>query len=84
MNSEIKVWHILSVILVLFVILYLLVKVLQAKEKNSSISFLNYTTDSYLGFSWKWTYSKTGKENMKSLISIQFVLNAENQFVLVM
>lgn len=58
MNFEVKVWHIVSVILVLFVILSLFVKVLQDKEKNSRISFLDYTTDFYSGFSWKWTYSK--------------------------
>lgn len=69
LNFEIKVWWLLIAIAILFALLVIYVKVLDAKEKSNPIPFLSYTTDSVLGYTWEWEYKKTydGKYTIANL-----------------
>lgn len=69
LNFEIKVWWLLVAIAVLFALLLIYVKVLDAKEKNTPIPFLSYTTDSVLGYTWEWEYEQgyDGKYSISNL-----------------
>lgn len=58
LNLEIKVWWLLVAIALVVVVLFIIVKFLDAKEENFSKPFLSYTRDSALGLDWKWEYSR--------------------------
>jgi len=69
LNFEIKVWWLLVAIAILFAVLAIYVKILDAKAKSSPVPFLSYTKDSVLGYTWEWDYSKTydGKYTISNL-----------------
>ena len=69
LNFEIKVWWLLVAIAILFVLLVIYVRILDAKEKSNPIPFLSYTTDFVLGYAWEWDYKQgyDGKYTMNNL-----------------
>ena len=69
LNFEIKVWWLLIAIVVFVAILWIIKRCYTAKENNSQPSFLSYTQDYLLGYSWEWTWEKDwdGKYGVKNL-----------------
>lgn len=69
LNFEIKVWWLLIAIVVFVAILWIIKRCYIAKENNSQLSFLNYTQDYLLGYSWEWTWEKNweGKYGVENL-----------------
>ena len=69
LNFELKVWWVLVAIALLFVALIIYSKILDTKEKNNPISFLSYTKDFAVGYTWEWEYRKTnyGKYTISNL-----------------
>ena len=69
LNFEIKVWWLLIAIVVFVAILWIIKRCYIAKENNSQPSFLNYTQDYLLGYSWEWTWEKNweGKYRVENL-----------------
>lgn len=69
LNFEIKVWWILIAVALIFLALVFIAKYYDTKTKNEKPSFLNYTKDSMLGYTWEWEYSKLydGKYTIKNL-----------------
>lgn len=59
LNFELKVWWVLVAIALLLIALAIYSKVLDAKEKDKPIPFLDYTSDFILDYSWEWDYEKT-------------------------
>jgi hypothetical protein len=53
---ELKVWWILIAIALIVVALIIVAKVYDTKPKSS---FLSYTKDTVLGYTWEWEYKKT-------------------------
>lgn len=69
LNFELKVWWVLVAFALFVVILIVIAKVSDAKAKNNTPSFLNYTKDSVLGYTWEWEYKKgyDGKYSISNL-----------------
>ena len=69
LNLELKVWCVLVAAVCIFVVLLIISKALDAKTKNSALDFLNYTTDSLLGYTWEWEYIEVpnGKYTINNL-----------------
>lgn len=69
LNFELKVWWILVALALLFVALVIYVKFLDTKQESTPIPFLSYTSDSLLGFTWEWEYTKNyeGKYTISNL-----------------
>lgn len=69
LNYELKVWWVLVAIAVLFVLLVIYVKILDAKPNSNPTAFLSYRTDFVLGYSWEWDYEKSydGKYTISNL-----------------
>ena len=69
LNFEIKVWWLLVAIAILFALLVIYVKILDAKDKSNPIPFLSYTTDFVLGYTWEWDYMQgyDGKYTINNL-----------------
>lgn len=58
LNYELKVWWLLIAVALIIVGLFVVAKVFDVKAKNEKPSFLTYTKDSVLGYSWEWEYTK--------------------------
>ena len=58
LNFELKVWWILIAVAMIILALVFVAKYYDEKAKNEALSFLSYTKDSVLGYSWEWEYSK--------------------------
>lgn len=58
LNFELKVWWVLVATALLIIALIIVSKILDIKEGINPISFLSYTKDSELGYTWEWTYTK--------------------------
>ena len=56
LNFELKVWWVLLGIALIIVALIIIAKIYVIK---SNPSFLSYTKDSVLGYTWEWEYKKT-------------------------
>ncbi len=69
LNFNIKVWWILIAIAVIFVALLIIAKIYDTKLENNSKSFLSYTSDYLVGYSWEWTWKKDwdGKYGVENL-----------------
>ena len=69
LNFKIKVWWLLIVIAVIVIALFIVVKISDVYSKDVTPTFLHYTKDNVLGFSWEWDYSKTydGKYTISNL-----------------
>lgn len=69
LNFELKVWWLLIAVALFVLVLFVIAKYYDAKSKNEKPSFLNYTKDSVLGYTWEWEYSKgyDGKYTIKNL-----------------
>ncbi len=69
LNFELKVWWILIAVALFFLALVFIAKYYDAKTKNEKPSFLSYTKDSVLGYTWEWEYSKgyDGKYTIENL-----------------
>jgi phage FluMu protein Com len=69
LNFELKVWWVLAAIALIVIALIVISKVLNARETNQSIPFLNYTKDYVLDFSWEWEYKEIsdGKYSITNL-----------------
>lgn len=57
-NLQIKVWCLLVFGIVVVIMLIILSKYLDRKQENEKPSFLDYTSDSFWGICWEWTYEK--------------------------
>ena len=58
LNFEIKVWWLLIAIAIIVVGLFVVAKISGSQSNNIHPTFLQYTKDYMLGYSWEWTYSK--------------------------
>ena len=69
LTFEIKVWWLLIAIAIIVAVLWVISKCYDAKEDNDKSSFLNYTQDYLLGYSWEWTWEKNweGKYGVENL-----------------
>lgn len=69
LNFEIKVWWLLIAIAIIVVGLFVAAKMSDFQSNNIHPSFLQYTKDYILGYSWEWTYSKMydGKYTISNL-----------------
>ena len=69
LNFELKVWWILIAVALIILVLFFIAKYYDAKSQNEKPSFLSYTKDSVLGYTWEWEYSKgyDGKYSIKNL-----------------
>lgn len=69
LNFELKVWWILIAVALIVLSLVFIAKYYDEKSKNEEPSFLSYTKDSVLGYTWEWEYSKgyDGKYSIKNL-----------------
>ena len=69
LNFELKIWWVLVAVSLIVVVMIVISKVLDARESNQSIPFLNYTKDYVLDFSWEWEYQQTydGKYSITNL-----------------
>lgn len=69
LNFELKVWWILIAVALIVLALVFIAKYYDEKSKNEKPSFLSYTKDSVLGYTWEWEYSKgyDGKYSIKNL-----------------
>lgn len=57
LNFELKAWWVLIGIVVIILTLYFISIYYDAKSKKQKPSFLSYTTDSVLGYTWEWEYA---------------------------
>ena len=66
---EIKVWWLLIAIAIIVVGLFVVAKISGSQSNNILPTFLQYTKDYMLGYSWEWTYSKMydGKYTISNL-----------------
>lgn len=67
---DLKVWWVLLGIILLFLLLWIYSKIVDAKESaNTEPKFLQYTQDYLLGFKWEWTWEKDfyGKYSVENL-----------------
>lgn len=69
LNFELKAWWLLVFIALIVVILSILSKILDAKDKSKPVPFLSYTKDYLLEYTWEWEYRKIddGKYNIVNL-----------------
>lgn len=69
LTFEIKVWWLLIAIAVIVAVLWVVAKCYDTKEDNNKSSFLSYTQDYLLGYSWEWTWEKNweGKYGVENL-----------------
>lgn len=69
LNFEIKVWWLLIAIAIIVVGLFVVAKISGSQSNNIPHTFLQYTKDYMLGYSWEWTYSKMydGKYTISNL-----------------
>ena len=59
LNIEITMWWILIGIIIIIASLYIVMRILYAKQqKSNEPNFLTYTTDNILDFKWRWQWSK--------------------------
>lgn len=64
LNLEIKMWWLLIATMIIVVGLYVVMRILDAKQQESNeADFLKYTTDSILDFKWRWQWSKDTLDN---------------------
>lgn len=56
LNFEIKVWWLLIAIAIIVVGLLVATKIAGSQSNNITPTFLQYTKDYVLGYSWEWTY----------------------------
>ena len=56
LTFELKVWWILIAVALIVVALIIVAKIHNSKPESS---FLSYTKDSVLGYTWEWEYKKT-------------------------
>jgi hypothetical protein len=75
LNFKIKVWWLLIVIAVIVIALFIVAKISDVYSKDVTPTFLHYTKDNVLGFSWEWDYSKPSMVNILSATYIQFAQN---------
>ena len=59
LNFDLKLWWVLIAIALIVVVFIIIAKILEAKDKSNPVSFLHYTKDTVLGYSWEWDYRKT-------------------------
>lgn len=66
---NVKMWLILVVIIILVFILWIISKIVTAKDKNEEPEFINYKKDKLLGHDWEWTWEKNynGQYEIKNL-----------------
>lgn len=73
LNFRLKVWWILCGIAVIVFVLYILIRVNDAKPQNiEKPKFLEYTEDHILGLSWRWNWEKMydGKYRIENLEAV--------------
>lgn len=70
LNFEVKVWWILVFLVCLVILLWIIAKVADTKEKNQP-KFLQYTEDHFRDWKWSWTWGRTytGKWQVENLIA---------------
>lgn len=73
LNFEIKVWWLLIAIAIIVVGLFVVAKISGSQSNNIPPTFLQYTKDYMLGYSWEWTYSKMYDGKYTLATCIQFV-----------
>ena len=59
LNFELKVWWVLIAVALVAIVMFIIAKVLDAREKSSTPAFLNYTKDFLCGYTWEWNYTKS-------------------------
>lgn len=69
LNFELKVWWLLIAVVLIILGMFVIAKVSNAKPENEKPSFLTYTKDSVLGYTWEWEYMKgyDGKYSISNL-----------------
>lgn len=66
---EIKVWWLLIAFAIIIALLWIIAKCYITKENDAQSSFLSYTQDYLLGYSWEWSWEKNweGKYGVENL-----------------